>query len=226
MILAALAGASGRMGMAVQSLLPATPDISLCARIDPALGTSFAGCAARPDVVIDFSTPRALEEELAFCVRKGAALVLATTGHPPQARAMLEEAAAHIAVFHSANLSYGAYVLGRLAAQARRMLGDGYDAAIVERHHRGKRDAPSGTAQQLAQAMGMSGMPTLSVRVGGLVGVHEVGFYGPMDTLTLKHDALDRRLFARGALEAARWLVACAPGLYGMEDWLSTCDAR
>lgn len=225
MIRAILAGACGRMGQAVRTLASETEDIAIAACIDPALGTAFATCQTPADVVIDFSTPDALGDTLAFCVRHGLPLVLATTGHQDDAGPRIDEAAEHIAILKSANLSYGAYVLARLAAQAKALLGSAYDITILESHHRAKKDAPSGTAKLLADAMDAPKIPMLSIRGGGTVGTHEIAFYGDRDILQIKHEALDRRLFAKGALDAAQWITTCAPGLYGMADLVAAQSA-
>lgn len=207
------------MGKSVRALADETDAFHIAYAVDPVLGTSFAGFDGQADVVIDFSTPAVLEEALAFCVRHSLPLVLATTGHTETADMLLEEAAQHIAILQSANLSNGANVLGKLAAGARAMLG-AYDASIVEVHHRAKVDAPSGTAKRLAKMIGMPQSAVHSIRGGAVVGTHEVYFYGNQDVIALRHEALDRRLFAGGALDAAKWIVDCAPGLYGMNDFL------
>ena len=215
-----LAGAAGRMGRAVLALAGETEGVSIAARIDPALGTSLDTCKADADVLIDFSTPEALHGVLAFCASRGMGLVLATTGHPEAAKARIGEAAERIAILRSANLSYGAYVLAKLAAQAAGLLREKADVTIVETHHRAKKDAPSGTAKLLADAMEIPGAAIVSLRGGSVTGVHEIHFFGESDIVTLRHEAIDRRLFAQGALDAAKWVASCAPGLYGMEDFM------
>lgn len=217
-----LAGAAGRMGKVMRALAEETAGVKITALIAPSLGTSFAACEADADVVIDFSTPAALQEELSFCVQKGMGLVLAATGHPEEARAWIGEAAERIAVFQSANLSYGVYALVKLATHARGLLGEPYDVTVVETHHRAKKDAPSGTAKLLAAAMETPDAPMVSIRGGSVIGVHEIDFYGEHDVITLRHEALDRRVFAQGALTAAQWIATCAPGLYGMEDFIAS----
>lgn len=154
MIRAILAGAGGRMGQTVRALAAESNDITVVACVDPSMGTTFDTCPAGADIVIDFSTPAALEMELAFCTRRGLPLVLGTTGHTEDAQSRVEAAAQEIAILKSANLSFGAYVLAKLAAEAKALLGNAYDVAIVETHHRAKKDAPSGTAKLLAGAMG------------------------------------------------------------------------
>ena len=109
--------------------------------------------------------------------------------------------------------------MARLLAQAASSL-PGWDGALIERHHAGKVDAPSGTAIALAQAMAMPREGILSVRGGTVRGLHEAGFYGPEEHLTIVHCAESRAVFAHGALRAARWSIGRPAGLYGMEDML------
>lgn len=221
MIRVILCGSCGRMGKAVTALARESDSVRIVLGVDPSLGTSFADAHEAADVVIDFSTPAALDDILGYCAGNGVPLVLATTGHGEGAQEKLNKAAESTAILKSANLSYGAYVLRELSARARELLGSAYDVSIVETHHKAKKDAPSGTAKQLAEGMGLVDMPMFSVRGGGIVGTHEVSFHGVLDGLSLKHEALDRQLFARGALDAAEWIVGCAPGLYQMEDYVA-----
>lgn len=216
-----LCGATGRMGRAVTRLAEETEGVRVVGGIARSLGVSFANVEAEADVVMDFAAPAVLEEELLFCVQNGYPLVLASTGHDEAAQAMIDEAAERVAIFQSPNLSYGAQVLKKLVRLAGELLGDAYDVAIVETHHRAKKDAPSGTAKLLGEALPRQEVPMVSVRGGTVTGMHEVGFYGERDLIRLTHEALDRRLFAEGALEAAKWICGCAPGLYGMEDMLA-----
>lgn len=215
-----LTGSGGRMGKAVLSLAAETEGIDVVYGIDPREGTSFAACGVKADVVIDFSSPEALVDELSFCVQRELPLILAATGHGPSSEALVKVASEKIAVLKAANLCYGALALARIARLTRDLLPAGYDATLIETHHRAKKDAPSGTAKMLAGAMGMPDMQMLSVRGGGVIGVHEIQFLADMDGVTLRHEAFDRRVFAKGALDAAQWILHCAPGLYTMEDML------
>ena len=218
MIRILLCGATGRMGTAVQTLVQQDPAFSVVYAIAPSLGTSFSRCAESADVVIDFSTPAALPEELAFCKAQKLPLLLASTGHTQSAISQIEEASECIPILKSENLSLGAYLLGQLAGAAVSAL-EGYDACIVETHHRAKADAPSGTAKRLAAQMNTPDIAMHSIRGGGAVGTHEVQFLGMRDSFTLTHETFDRSLFAEGALKASAWLIHCAPGLYAMHDF-------
>ncbi|MDR3050446.1 MAG: 4-hydroxy-tetrahydrodipicolinate reductase [Oscillospiraceae bacterium] len=248
-----ISGALGYMGRAVAELAAAEPDIACVGGIDPRAdawdgprpafplfaGTSLAD--AQADVLVDFSHPSALPGLLDFAVRRRLALVLATTGYAPEDERRIRDAARHVAVFQSANMSYGVTLLCELAHTAAAALGDGFDAEIVEKHHRRKLDAPSGTALMLAQAMraayarekalvldrperhaprdaGQIGI--VSVRGGTVPGEHQVGFYGEDEIIELRHTAQSRRIFAAGALRAARYVAPKAAGLYSMQQLL------
>jgi 4-hydroxy-tetrahydrodipicolinate reductase len=199
---------------------------------------------AECDALIDFSTAVALDALLA---RHGAALegrsiVVGTTGLGEATEARLDTLAARARVLSAANFSIGVHVLARLVEEAARRLGAGeYDLEIVETHHRRKADAPSGTALLLGRAAargrgtqldavrrdarsGMTGerapgeIGFHAVRGGGVVGEHRVLLLGERERIELAHAALDRSIFAAGALEAAHWLSGRAPGRYTMAD--------
>jgi len=206
------------MGKTVLALAEETQGIDIVFGADPSVGTSLASCGAEADVVIDFSIAAALPETLDFCVSRKLPLVLATTGHDASGMQAVKAAAEQIPILVSANLSLGALVVSRLVREARNLLAEAYDVTILETHHRAKRDAPSGTAKMLAAAMDMPDATTLSIRGGGVFGTHEVRFLGDMDVITVRHEAIDRRLFAKGALVAARWVAGRAPGLYVLDD--------
>jgi len=199
--------------------------------------------AAAPEVVIDFSRADAFPEILAWCRTHGVALVSGTTGLDAGQRAEMARAAGDVPVLWSANFAIGVAVLGRLAALAGSLL-PGWSAAIVEAHHAGKLDAPSGTAlalgRVLAQARGATfdedavradpvrgdaGTGFAVVRAGDIVGEHSLMLVGPGERLEIVHRAGDRGVFARGALHAARWLRGRPPGLYRIDDCLDPAPA-
>ncbi len=242
-----LSGCNGRMGRAVAALCARSDDVEIAAGVDllgPAEGpfpvysspAQFHGTAG---AAVDFSAPSALEGLLELCLERRLPLVLATTGHSAGQLARLQEAAEHIPIFRAANFSLGASLLAILTERTAALLGEGWDAEIVERHHRNKADAPSGTALLLAQAVarGRDGPSRLvsgrcgpgrrapaeiglaSVRGGGVVGDHQVLFLSEDEVVELRHAALSREVFAAGAVRAARFLAGTGrPGLYGMED--------
>lgn len=185
------------------------------------------------DVVVDFSTVSAVPDVARAAVACDAALVSGVTGLDEAAHEALGEAARRIPVLHADNFSVGVAVLKVLAVIARERLGPAFDIEIGEAHHRGKHDAPSGTARMLGRALGDEN-PTIRTgardgngigysvrRGGGVIGEHTVSFLGPHERLELTHRADDRSLFASGALSAARWLVRQAPGQYALEDCIA-----
>jgi 4-hydroxy-tetrahydrodipicolinate reductase len=195
--------------------------------------------ATRPvDAMIDFSLPAGTLALLPLCVERRLPLVVATTGFEPEERRRVDEAAKAIPLLVSPNLSRAVNLLMRLAGEAARALGDSADIEIVERHHHFKKDAPSGTALRLAEIVGEAigssqfthgrhgvvgerprgeiGLHAL--RTGDNPGEHTVVFGLPGECLELSHRALNRDGFARGALDAARFLAGKPPRLYTMND--------
>jgi 4-hydroxy-tetrahydrodipicolinate reductase len=194
-------------------------------------------------VAIDFTLPAPSLAHARRCAAAGIPLVIGTTGHDDAGRAELARLAATIPVVLAPNMSLGVNLLFRLAELAARALGSGYDAEIVEAHHRHKVDAPSGTALGLGHAVARGRGTTLEqvavygrsgssgprpegaigfavVRGGDIVGDHRLVFAGPGERVELAHHAEDRSAFARGALVAARWVTGRPPGLYSMQDVL------
>jgi 4-hydroxy-tetrahydrodipicolinate reductase len=203
------------------------------------LGVALTGAA----VAVDFSLPQCTALHAEACRDRGVPLLVGTTGFGPQARAVLEAVAERVAVLLAPNTSVGVAVLSRLAELAAAALGEDYDTEISEAHHRMKRDAPSGTALALGEAIagtrgrqladlavydrhgspgprkpGSIGFSVL--RAGDIVGEHTLTFASQGERLELTHRATDRMVFARGALRAAEWLIGRPPGLYGMRDVL------
>ncbi len=237
---AAVFGSEGRMGRLLRQEAPERGfDITAC--YDISLAEPAGTLPSAVEVVFDFSTPSAFESLGALLVGSGAALVSGTTGLGPAERALLAAWAVDRPVFHSPNMSLGIHVLGRLVFEAARLLGDRADLEIVEVHHRGKVDSPSGTAQKLLESwsggtgrqavpvMGRSGrrgprerdeVGVHSVRGGDVAGDHEVHILLEGERMLLGHRASGRRLFVLGALEAAAFVMERPPGLYGMEDMM------
>jgi 4-hydroxy-tetrahydrodipicolinate reductase len=245
----AIAGALGRMGRAVSQVVSAREGAEVCALFDRsdqgAVGNNRDHALELADVVIDFTTPQAAAD-LAHAAAKGGrvAMVIGATGFTPHAEDILRKAAERIAIVKSGNFSLGVNVMLGLVRQAARALPSRqYDIEVAEAHHRGKVDAPSGTALMLGEAAasgrnvklddvavrardGITGPRVEStigfsvLRGGGIVGEHSVLFAAEDEILTLSHSARDRSLFARGAVEAALWVVGQPPGLYDMQDVL------
>jgi 4-hydroxy-tetrahydrodipicolinate reductase len=173
------------------------------------------------DVAIDFSLPEAFDAVLALCVARKAGFVSGTTGLHEAQRIALEEAARVVPALWASNFSLGVAVLADAVARAARAL-PGWDCDIVEAHHAGKRDAPSGTALSLGEAVATGGANPryASLRAGDIVGEHTVQFSGRGERLEFIHRATNRDVFAHGALQAAQWLAGRAPGQYRMADLL------
>lgn len=216
-------GAAGRMGRAVTEAARQRDDLRVTARIDPKLPDARGEPA---DVFLDFSTPDAAADHAAQCAESGAALVCCVTGGDCAEReAALMRASERIAVLSCANLLASmttVRAMARLAAAGLR----GFTPVVTERHHAGKRDAPSGTAKWLAADVGAQEKDVLSVRAGTLAGEHEVAFYGEGESVVLLHRTDDRAALARSALNAAAWLSGCAPGYYTIEDMIGLDTAR
>ena len=227
-----ISGCNGHMGRVVESLCQSDPEIEVCAGFD-VLGSgdrefpvfpSPAQFQGQADAVIDFSSPAALDGLLEFARSKKIPLVLATTGYSPEQEAQVGAAAQSVPIFRSANMSLGINVLLELVNKAAAVLGNGYDIEIVERHHRRKVDAPSGTALMIANAAARACgheseliFDRHSVRGGTIVGEHEIIFAGHDEVIEIKHTAYSREIFAQGALEAAKFIAGVTqPGLYDM----------
>jgi len=190
------------------------------------------------DVVIDFSHHSAAADVVAYAERHGCAAVIGTTGHTPEEKARILQAAEKIPVFCSGNMSMGIAVLCRLAKEAAAFFPDA-DIEIVETHHNRKVDAPSGTAMMLFDAVrsvrpeaaahcGRAGegkrvpgeIGISSLRLGNVVGIHEIHIHTGSQILSLKHEAVNRQMLAEGGVDAARFVCGKAPGLYNMESLL------
>lgn len=244
-----MAGALGRMGRAVCAAVEAEPGLRLVARFGrPGVtGEGLVGqdaALSQAQVVIDFSTPSASAALADVCAgRGGPALVIGSTGFDAGQLAVIEAAAAKIAIVRAANFSLGLNMLLGLVEQAARKLGPAYDVEVFEAHHRRKVDAPSGTALMLGEAAargrgvalakvakrgrdGVTGARPAGeigfsvMRGGGVVGEHAVSFLAEQEILTLSHSALDRDLFAGGAVAAALWVAGRPPGQYDMRNVL------
>lgn len=257
-------GAAGRMGSRVVACLAEAPDLRLAAALEapshPALGrdageqagVARAGVPITADaravltgdrVLVEFSTPEATLEHLRLVAAAGGRAVIGTTGLTPAQRQEVESLAARAAILVAPNMSVGVTLALRLLAIMAKALGDDYDVEVTEIHHRWKKDAPSGTALAMAEAVaralgrdlaatavhGRQGLPgerprkeigIFSLRSGDVVGEHTVSFGAPGERLELTHRAHSRDTFARGALRAVRFVAGRPPGLYSMQDVL------
>ncbi|MEZ5291883.1 MAG: dihydrodipicolinate reductase C-terminal domain-containing protein [Vicinamibacterales bacterium] len=215
----------GRMGTLVEHLAPAYGFelAGIITEVDP---DAFGRDYGRIDVAIDFTLPEAVPENLPKLAGRGINVVVGTTGwlaHEAALKAVVERAGT--GVLASANFSVGMNLFTLLAEEAARRFGPHADfgAWLHELHHVAKKDAPSGTAVMLQRAMVDAGytrdIHVAATRAGSIPGTHTIGFDGPSETVTLTHTVRDRGVFARGALEAARWLVG-RRGWYSMRDFL------
>lgn len=235
----------GRMGAMVEEQLALQPDVQLLGVVDVDLFTHPSEVPGRADVLIDFSHPDNLDMLLDFARETGCALVLGTTGYAPQQLEQIRVAAERVHIVHSSNYSLGVALLREAVERiAPVLLKAGFDVEIVEAHHGRKADAPSGTAQMLLAAVdpknerprvygreGMTGargqeIGVHAIRGGTLAGAHSVLFLGEDEVIELRHSAASRRIFATGAIQAARFAAARratvpeAGGLYDMRDVL------
>lgn len=241
-------GIYGRMGRTLVEKIAARQDCRVVAGVDREAGQvgtipvydSFAKLPVR-GVIIDFSAPAGAVTAARYAAEQGLACVICSTGLSTEDEAVLEAASTRTPVFRSANMSLGVNVLIELARLATRVLGGEFDIEIVEKHHRNKLDAPSGTALMIADAInaeadgryqyvydrtqvrqkrGDRELGISAVRGGGIVGEHEVLFCGPEEVLTLQHSAGSRGVFADGAIQAALYAAGQQPGYYTMTDLL------
>lgn len=217
---------TGRMGSALVTAINADPTASCSTILSRTAGpvpgrtgdtTEFVAAC---DVVIDFSTPERLRAVAEACAAVGRPLVSGTTGLDAEVQAALHTAAQRIPIVYAANMSIGINLLLYLVENTADKLPHSWHVHIEETHHRHKRDAPSGTALALGSAVerlrGAGTVEYTSHREGEAVGQHEVRFESAGERIVLGHEALDRGIFATGALRAAHWVVRKPPGLYGM----------
>ena len=243
-----ISGCNGHMGRVVESLCNADPEVQVAAGFDVlgSADREFPVCSSpaqftgEADAVIDFSSPAALEGLLEFGKRTKTPLILATTGYTPEQVAQIGAAALEVPIFRSANMSLGVNLLLKLVSDAARVLaGSGFDMEIVEKHHNQKLDAPSGTALALADSMNealgnaytytydrskerkkreKTEIGISAARGGSIVGEHEVIFAGLDEVIEFKHTAYSRSVFAKGAVQAAKFLSGKPAGFYDMGD--------
>ena len=243
-----MSGCNGYMGRTVTDIVAADADAEIVAGIDLAdhgdktypVFTNIADCNVEADVVIDFSSPKALDSLLSYCTEKKVAAIFCTTGYSEEQLAQIKAAAAHTAVMKSANMSLGINMLLKLVQEAAKLLAPaGFDMEIVEKHHNLKVDAPSGTALALADSINEAldqkydytydrskerkrmekyEIGISAVRGGNIVGEHEVIFAGLDEVIEFKHTAYSKGVFAKGAVQAAKYMAGKPAGFYDMKD--------
>jgi len=247
MINVLLNGCNGKMGQVIKNTIIEYDNMNIVAGVDinSSVENNFTvfndinNCDKNVDVVIDFSHPLAFNNTLNYCINNKKPLVMATTGLSKEQHEKLINAANIIPVFFSANMSIGINLIMSLCKKAADFLGSNFDIEIIEKHHNQKIDAPSGTALAIADTINQSfnnkkqyiynreqnrikrGIDEIgihSIRGGSIVGEHTVIFAGANEIIEIKHEALSKDIFARGALKAAQFLCNKPKGFYNMES--------
>jgi len=223
---------NGQMGTVVyKELIEANYSVTIVPDLSRSVEGSF-------DVLIDFSHPDGLESIVAFSREFQVPAVIATTGYTDGQFALIDDLSQEVPVLYSGNYSLGVILMERLVREASAVLGTEFDIEIIEKHHHHKIDAPSGTAKMLLKAAneqldysviyGREGVckrqekeiAVHTIRGGSIVGEHEVLFAGADEILSIKHEALSKAIFAKGAIKGGEWLIGKNVGLYSMEDVL------
>ena len=241
-------GCNGHMGQVISKIVEEDATTTMVAGIDVAddgtndypVFTNIKDCDVVADVMIDFSSFKAVDGVLDYCQNKKLPVVLCTTGLTDEQLAKMKEVSASVAILKSANMSLGINTLLKLVQDAAKVLATaGFDMEIVEKHHKLKCDAPSGTALALADSLNEAmneeyhyvydrsqvhqprdakEIGISAVRGGSIVGEHDVIFAGPDEVITLSHTAYSKGVFGKGAVEAAKFLAGKSAGLYDMQD--------
>lgn len=242
-----LSGANGRMGRAISEKVQKSNTCRIVAGYDIndfcnnsyPVYTDIEKCEEIADVIVDFSHPSAFSSVLTFAKKRKLPLIVATTGISAEQKEELFNAKSEIPVFYSANMSIGINLLINLCKEVASVLGDKFDIEIIEKHHRTKLDAPSGTALALADGISevLENNPEYvydrhsvrrerskneigihTVRGGSIVGEHEVIFAGADEIISISHSAASREVFASGAIAAAEFMKGKTAGLYSMNE--------
>lgn len=241
-------GCNGKMGQVITKIVKEDENAEIVAGIDKYMGIpndypvfdTIQKCDVEADVVIDFSNASAVDELLDYCVEKQIPVVLCTTGLSEEQLSRVKAASEKVAVLKSANMSLGVNMLLKLLQDATKILAPaGFDIEIVEKHHNQKVDAPSGTALAMADSINevlnneysytydrsqerrkrdKKEIGIMAVRGGTIVGEHEVIYAGEDEVIEFKHTAHSKAVFAKGAVEASKFLKGKGPGMYGMQD--------
>ncbi len=230
----AVPGVNGRMGSLIAQQVSQSQDLTLVlATVRPGnalLGTKVVNSNvslvselhADFDVLIDFTLPEAVLKHLDFCVRHKKPMVIGATGFSVEQLDILRAAAQEIPIVQGYNMSIGINACYKLLAQAAGLFGSNWDVEIYDLHHQHKKDAPSGTAKEMAKII-QQNSPQVAIsfsskRHGEVVGEHKVTFKTPEESVQIAHISHDRGIYAQGAIVAARWIYAKTPGLYNMQD--------
>ena len=250
MVRIAISGANGKMGRVISGLISQRTDCTVIAGIDPntdktedfPVVKSPFELKTKPDVIIDFSHPNALDDLVSYCTMNDVPCVFATTGYSEEQIQKIKKTSEQIPVFFTFNMSLGINLLVELGKRAVNVLGNQFDIEIVEKHHNLKKDAPSGTAIMIAEALNKeldgkyhyvydrhsvrkpresNEIGLHSIRGGTIVGEHDIIFAGHDEVITLSHSAASKEVFANGSINAAIFLSQKPAGLYDMSDLLA-----
>jgi len=217
-----VSGSSGKMGARIIELSKDDADLELAGSFD--IGEDCEAPIAACDCLIEFTSPKATMEHLAACEKLGKAIVIGTTGLSDEDKEAIKTASKKIAVVSSPNMSVGVNLLFKIVQDAAKTLGPEYHVEVVEAHHTEKKDAPSGTAKEIARIVKEgkhdAHVPIESIREDDIVGEHTITFDSDVDTIEITHSAKTRDIFAKGALKAAKFLAGKSNGLYTMRDVL------
>lgn len=242
-----LSGCYGTMGRVIKDICDKDKDVEIVAGVDAynaneysfPVFASFDEVNVNADVIIDFSNPALLDSLIAFAKNNSVPAVIATTGYDDEQLEKINNTSKEVAIFFTFNMSLGINLLIELSKQATKVLGNDFDIEIIEKHHNQKIDAPSGTAIMIANAISdtLEEKPLYeydrhskrekrpkneigihSVRGGTIVGEHEVIFAGTDEIVSIKHQAMSKKIFACGAVNAAKFLADKSAGIYTMKD--------
>lgn len=241
-------GCNGHMGQMISSLVKEDPEVEIVAGIDICdngkndypVFASLKECSVEADAIIDFASPKAEDALLDYCAEHKVPVVVCTTGLTEEQIQKVKDTSEKVAVLRSANMSLGINTLLKLIREAAKVFAPaGFDMEIVEKHHKHKVDAPSGTALALADSLNEAldhaytytydrsqvrrprdekEIGISAIRGGNIVGEHDVIFAGTDEVITFQHTAYSKAVFGKGAIQAAKFLAGKGPGLYDMSD--------
>ncbi|MDP3790811.1 MAG: 4-hydroxy-tetrahydrodipicolinate reductase [Candidatus Omnitrophota bacterium] len=224
MVKICVSGSNGKMGSRIIDLAKEDPELNVAGQfdVDGNAEEAIAGC----DCLIDFTAPKATMKHLAICEKNKKAIVIGTTGLSEEEKNKIGEASANIPVVLSPNMSVGVNLLFKLVEDASKILSSEYEISILEAHHAEKKDAPSGTAKEIERIVkGIKGKDSdvaiSSIREGEIVGEHTITFESDVDLIEITHSAKTRDIFAKGALQAAKFVAGKKNGLFAMKDVLA-----
>lgn len=228
---------AGAMGHMLAQTIEAQEGVELAGMIEPRDGQKLHDLEGSIDVVIDFSNPENLEMLMDFCIARSCPAVIATTGFSLDQQQMIVDMAQQVPVVFAANFSLGITVMKRVLEEITPILEDNFDIEVIEKHHNKKLDSPSGTAKMLVDAINSQGkyeevhgrsgnrkrgteIGIHAIRGGTIAGEHDVIFAGEDEILEIKHTAGSKKIFAAGAVKAARFVETAKAGLFNMENVL------